>query len=160
VVDSHFYSQITMIRTIENILGIKPMNQKDSAATPMSGAFTAKPDYTPFTALPNRTSLTLGLSTLPSCGADVPAAQDPTAAAAPTATVPADEKGVAAQWEAWKAQQRLTGPGARADFANPAQMNHFTWYQTHDWKKPYPGESRIVTPDKVPGGFIPPAESD
>jgi len=39
-------------------------------------------------------------------------------------------------------------------------MNHFTWYQTHDWKKPYPGESRIVTPDKVPGGFIPPAESD
>jgi hypothetical protein len=39
-------------------------------------------------------------------------------------------------------------------------MNHFTWYQTHDWTKPYPGETRIVTPDKVPGGFIPPAESD
>ena len=160
VVDSHFYSQITMIRTIENILGIQPMNQKDSAATPMTAAFTSRPNYTPFTALPNRTSLTLGLSTLPSCGADVPAAQDPNAAAAPTATVPANEKAVAAQWDAWKAQQRLSGPGARADFANPAQMNHFTWYQTHDWKKPYPGESQIVTPDKVPGGFIPPAESD
>ena len=37
VVDSHYYSQITMIRTIEQILGIHPMNQKDSAATPMSG---------------------------------------------------------------------------------------------------------------------------
>ena len=160
VVDSHFYSQITMIRTVENILGVQPMNQKDSAATPMTTAFTSKPDYTPFTALPNRTSLTLGLSTLPSCGADVPAAQDPNAAAAPTATVPANEKAVASQWDAWKAQQRLSGPGARADFANPAQMNHFTWYQTHDWKKPYPGESQIVTPDKVPGGFIPPAESD
>jgi YVTN family beta-propeller protein len=160
VVDSHFYSQITMIRTIEQILGVKPMNQKDSAATPMTAAFTSKPNYTPFTAVPNRTSLTLGLSTLPSCGADVPAAQDPAAAAAPTATVPATEKGVAAQWEAWKARQRLSGQGARADFANPAQMNHFTWYQTHDWKKPYPGESQIVTPDKVPGGFIPPAESD
>ena len=40
VVDSHYYSQITMIRTIEQILGIHPMNQKDSAATPMTGAFT------------------------------------------------------------------------------------------------------------------------
>ncbi|MCU7726472.1 phosphoesterase [Actinoplanes sp. KI2] len=160
VVDSHYYSQITMIRTIEQILGVRPMNQKDSAATPMSAAFTSRPDYTPFTAVPNRTSLTLGLSTLPSCGADVPAAQDPTAAAAPTAIVPANEKAVAAQWDAWKAHQRLSGPGARADFANPAQMNHFTWYQSHDWKKPYPGETQIVTPDKVPGGFIPPAESD
>ncbi|WP_030435819.1 bifunctional YncE family protein/alkaline phosphatase family protein [Actinoplanes subtropicus] len=160
VVDSHFYSQITMIRTIEQILGIQPMNQKDSAATPMAAAFTSKPNYTPFTSVPNRTSLTLGLSTLPSCGADVPAAQDPNAAAAPTATVPANEASVAAQWSTWKAQQKLSGQGARADFANPAQMNHFTWYQSHDWKKPYPGESQIVTPDKVPGGFIPPAESD
>ena len=59
-VDSHYYSQITMIRTIEQILGIHPMNQKDSAATPMSAAFTNKADYTPFTAVPNRTSLTAG----------------------------------------------------------------------------------------------------
>src|SRR5919197_1297463 len=33
-VDSRYYSQITMIRTIEQILGIHPMNQKDTAATP------------------------------------------------------------------------------------------------------------------------------
>ncbi|WP_345483271.1 alkaline phosphatase family protein, partial [Actinopolymorpha pittospori] len=39
-VDSHYYTQITMIRTIEQILGIQPMNQKDSAATPMRSAFT------------------------------------------------------------------------------------------------------------------------
>ncbi|MEW2041945.1 alkaline phosphatase family protein, partial [Streptomyces sp. NPDC005534] len=31
-VDDHYYSQITMIRTIEQILGIHPMNQLDSAA--------------------------------------------------------------------------------------------------------------------------------
>ncbi|MFF5288832.1 alkaline phosphatase family protein [Paractinoplanes globisporus] len=162
VVDTHYYSQITMIRTIEQILGIHPMNQKDSAATPMTAAFTAKPNYTPFTAVPNRTSLTAGLSTanLPSCGADVPAAQDPTAAAAPTGVVPADKTQVASQWDTWKAQQRLSGPTARADFANPAQMNHFDWYQAHDWKKPYPGESSIVTPDKVPGAYIPANETD
>ena len=77
VVDSHYYSQITMIRTIEQILGIQPMNQKDSAATPMAAAFTKKPDFTPFTALPNRTSLTEGLTTPPSCGAGHPGAAEP-----------------------------------------------------------------------------------
>jgi YVTN family beta-propeller protein len=159
-VDSHYYSQITMIRTIEQILGITPMNQKDSAATPMSGAFTQKPDFTPFTAVPNRTSLTAGLKTLPACGADVPAAQNPTAAAAPKATVPADQQAVAAQWDTWKSQQRLTGPDARADFANPAQMNHLSWYEAHDWTKPYPGEDKIFAPADVPGAIIPSAEND
>jgi YVTN family beta-propeller protein len=160
VVDSHYYTQITMIRTIEQILGIKPMNQKDSAASPMTAAFTTTPDFTPFTAVPNRTSLTAGLPTLPTCGADVPAAQSPTAAAVPKGTVPTDLQEIAAKWDVWKSQQRLTGPEARADFANPAQMNHFDWYQAHDWTKPYPGEAKIVAPADVPGAAIPAAESD
>jgi hypothetical protein len=149
-----------MIRTIEQILGIHPMNQKDSAASPMRAAFTAKPDFTPFTALPNRTSLTLGLTVPPSCGVDTPAPQDPRAAAAPSATVPASQQAVAAQWEAWKADQRLTGPDARPDVANPAQMNHFTWYQTHDWARPYPGEDKIFAPQNVPGGYLPSSDTD
>ncbi|MGV9245342.1 alkaline phosphatase family protein [Streptomyces sp. NPDC003710] len=160
VVDSHYYSQITMIRTIEQILGIHPMNQKDSAASPMRGAFTKKADFTPFTALPNRTSLTDGLKTPPACGVDTPAPQNPSAAAAPSATVPADKQEVAAQWERWKSHQRLTGPSAVPDYANPAQMNHFTWYQTHGWKKPYPGENKIFSPEDVPGAYIPSSESD
>ncbi|MCW2640433.1 MAG: beta-propeller repeat-containing protein [Dactylosporangium sp.] len=160
VVDSHYYSQITMIRTIEQILGIHPMNQKDSAASPMRGAFTQNADFTPFTALPNRTSLTAGLNTPPACGQDTPAPQNPSAAAAPSATVPADKQAVAAKWEDWKSHQRLTGPDAKPDFANPAQMNHFTWYQTHEWTKPYPGEDKIFAPEDVPGAYIPSSESD
>ncbi|MFE4997605.1 bifunctional YncE family protein/alkaline phosphatase family protein [Streptomyces mirabilis] len=159
-VDSHYYSQITMIRTIEQILGIHPMNQKDSAATPMRGAFTRHPDFTPFKALPNRTSLTDGLKTPPACGVDTPAPQDPSAAAVPSAKVPAAKRALAATWEEWKTHQRLTGPGAIPDFANPAQMNHFTWYQTHGWTKPYPGESKIFAPKDVPGAYIPSSESD
>jgi len=158
VVDNHYYSQITMIRTIEQILGIHPMNQKDSAATPMAAAFTAKPDYTPFSAVPNRTSLTLGLPTPPSCGADTVAPQF--AASAPSTTVPADKRQLAAQWQQWAGQQRLTGPNAVPDYANPAQMNHLTWYQTHGWTQPYPGENKIYAPDQVPGGYLPSAESD
>ncbi|MFF9087400.1 alkaline phosphatase family protein [Streptomyces sp. NPDC014991] len=159
-VDSHYYSQITMIRTIEQILGIHPMNQKDSAATPMRDAFTRHADDTPFTALPNRTSLTDGLKTPPSCGVDSPAAQDPKAAAVPAAKTPADKKSLAAAWDAWKSKQHLTGPHAIPDYANPAQMNHLTWYQTHNWTRPYPGESEIHSPSDVPGAYLPSPESD
>ncbi|WP_427892737.1 alkaline phosphatase family protein [Kribbella sp. GL6] len=160
VTDSHYYTQITMIRTIEQILGMKPMNQKDTAATPMFGAFTSKPNFTPFTALANRTSLTGGVNPLPSCGADTPAAQNPNVAAAPTATVPAGMEATAAQWTAWKDQQRTTGPNARADFANPSQMNHYNWYEAHNWSTPYPGESQIFAPQNVPGAVIPANEND
>ncbi|MFJ9846404.1 alkaline phosphatase family protein [Kitasatospora sp. NPDC101155] len=160
-VDSRYYSQITMIRTIEQILGIHPMNQKDSAASPMATAFTDKPDFTPFTAVPNRTSLTDGLKTPPVCGVDVPGQQDRNAAAAPVTTAPpAAERTVADQWDAWKSKQRLTGPNAAPDRANPAQMNHLTWYQTHNWTTPYPGESEIHAPQDVPGAYLPSAEND
>ncbi|MEU4117105.1 alkaline phosphatase family protein [Kitasatospora sp. NPDC028055] len=160
-VDSRYYSQITMVRTIEQILGIHPMNQKDSAASPMTTAFTDKPDLTPFDAVPNRTSLTDGLKTPPSCGLDVPGAPDANAAAAPVTTAPpAAERQVAAQWEDWKSKQQLTGPNAAPDRANPAQMNHLTWYQTHNWRTPYPGEDTIHAPNDVPGAYLPSAEND
>ncbi|MEU5640771.1 bifunctional YncE family protein/alkaline phosphatase family protein [Streptomyces milbemycinicus] len=159
-VDSHYYSQINMARTIEQILGIQPMNQKDTAATPMASAFTQRPDFTPFKTLPNRTSLTDGVKTPPSCGLDTPAAQSLKAAAVPSASVPADMKDVAAQWGQWKSKQRLTGPNAVPDYAPPAQMNHLTWYETHNWAKPYPGEKKIYAPQDVPGAAIPSAEND
>ncbi|MCX5425419.1 phosphoesterase [Streptomyces sp. NBC_00078] len=160
-VDSHYYSQITMVRTIEQILGIHPMNQLDSAATPMYGAFTPKANTTPFTAVPNRTSLTLGVSPQPTCGSDTPAPQDTKAAAAPTsAAVPQAQQKLAVQWKTWASHQRLTGPHAVPDYANNEQMNRYTWYQTHNWTKPYPGDRKVYTPDDVPGAYLPSPESD
>ena len=171
VVDSRYYSQITMIRTIEQILGIHPMNQMDAAATPMATAFTGTPDFTPFTALPNQTSLTGGLKTPPPCGVDTPApATATTAAPATTAavananaaapTVPAAERQIADQWQAWLAEQHTTGGTAQPDFANPEQMNHYTWYENSGWTKPYPGEHQIYAPDQVPGAFVPSNDRD
>ncbi|MGW4804765.1 alkaline phosphatase family protein [Kitasatospora sp. NPDC004272] len=160
VVDSRYYTQINVIRTIEQILGIKPMNQKDTAATPMTGAFTSTPDPTPFTALPNRTSLTNGLATAPPCGPDVPAPQNPGATAPATGTVPAAAAATVQKWSDWKQQQRLSGPDAAADLANPAQMNHLTWYEAHDWQTPYPGEQAVLDPADVPGALLPAAEGD
>lgn len=47
-VDHTMYSTSGMIRTIELILGMKPMTQYDAAATPMWRSFSNIPDYTPF----------------------------------------------------------------------------------------------------------------
>ena len=47
-VDSTMYSTTSMLRTMELILGLKPMSQFDAAATPMYRSFTAKADVTPY----------------------------------------------------------------------------------------------------------------
>jgi len=47
-VDSTMYSTSSMLRTMELILGLKPMSQYDAAARPMYASFAAKPTLTPF----------------------------------------------------------------------------------------------------------------
>jgi YVTN family beta-propeller protein len=51
------YNQVSMLRTIELILGLPHMNQLDLVADAMSDCFQDKPDYSPYTALPNRIPL-------------------------------------------------------------------------------------------------------
>ena len=53
VVDSTNYNQTSMVRTIELILGLPPMNQIDASATPMNSCFMEKADLTPYSAVPN-----------------------------------------------------------------------------------------------------------
>jgi DNA-binding beta-propeller fold protein YncE len=48
-VDSTLYSTTSMLRTMELILGLRPMSQFDAAATPMFAAFQATPDLAPYT---------------------------------------------------------------------------------------------------------------
>jgi YVTN family beta-propeller protein len=50
-VDSTFYSQVSVLRTIEQIVGISPMTQFDAAATPMINAFSDTPNLTEYTAI-------------------------------------------------------------------------------------------------------------
>ncbi|MGA7991233.1 MAG: beta-propeller fold lactonase family protein [Thermoanaerobaculia bacterium] len=47
-VDSTMYSTVSMLRTMELILGLPPLSQHDSSATPMVNAFADTPDPTPF----------------------------------------------------------------------------------------------------------------
>jgi YVTN family beta-propeller protein len=50
-VDSTFYSQVSVLRTIEQIVGLAPMTQFDAAATPMLNSFTDTPNMTPYTVI-------------------------------------------------------------------------------------------------------------
>ncbi len=56
-VKSTYYTQPSMIRTIEQILGLPPMNIQDAIASPMFDCFGSVEDLTPYTALPNRIPL-------------------------------------------------------------------------------------------------------
>ena len=51
------YNQTSLLRTIELMLGLPPMNQMDATATPMFDCFTGIPDYTPFDAVTNNVPL-------------------------------------------------------------------------------------------------------
>ena len=54
---SEFYNQSSVLHTICRILGIPPMNQMVAMSPVMTACFTEKPDFTPYTALPNRIPL-------------------------------------------------------------------------------------------------------
>jgi YVTN family beta-propeller protein len=51
------YNQTSMVRTMELILGLPPMNQMDATATPMFDCFVDQPDFTPFNAVSNNVPL-------------------------------------------------------------------------------------------------------
>ncbi len=56
-VDSTMYSTSSMLRTMELILGMRPMSQFDAASTPMFHSFQAKPDLQPYKARPANVDL-------------------------------------------------------------------------------------------------------
>jgi hypothetical protein len=63
--ESTFYTQVNMTRTIEQILGLKPMNQNDLVASPMSTFFVDNPplnNFLPWAHVPNQVPLCYGVT--------------------------------------------------------------------------------------------------
>jgi DNA-binding beta-propeller fold protein YncE len=56
-VDSNFYTTVSLLHSIELMLGLDPMNRFDATAPPLAACFTDKPDLTPYTAVPNNIPL-------------------------------------------------------------------------------------------------------
>ena len=132
-VDHTYYSQVNMIRTIEQILGLPPLNQEDMTATPMFASFTNKPNFAPYTFVPNQIPL------------DATNPQPSQAAST-----------VQAAWAQWSATQNFSSE----DMVNMAQENRDIWYSTHDWSVPYPGDATVLYPNQIPGGDVAPAQSN
>jgi YVTN family beta-propeller protein len=128
--DHTYYTQVNMTRTIEQILGLAPMNQFDLIASPMRTCFVeGKPDeknFLPFTHLPNQVPLDKGLT--------------PT-----TAAMSKLEK-------AWRtAKLRMfAGKSTKPDSEDPDVVNHMGWYEATNFKRPYPGESKVRLPSDFP----------
>jgi YVTN family beta-propeller protein len=162
VVNSDYFSQINVVKTIEQILGAQPMNQMDRAAVPMFSAFTNTPDFTPYQTVPNQIPLTQGVTGLIPLTPSAATAADPAAAAALKATsgpsapaVPAAQRSVAAAWAGWYKTEAQPKLNAAPDSVNPAQFNRYDWYSSTGWTRPYPGDKQILAPDQVPGRNLP-----
>ena len=152
IVDDTYYTQLNVVKTIEQILGIPPMNQEDRAATPIFDAFTNTPDFAPYNYVPNQISLTEGLTPANSASASPARSSSPTSDLVPASPaaqgIPASEWGVYEQWVVWSRGQHFN---SIQDWANPEQLNRLDWYSAHDWKVPYPGDRSILPPSQVPG---------
>jgi YVTN family beta-propeller protein len=133
VVDT-YDSQLNFVRTVEQILGLPPMNQEDLAAEPMYDAFTDQPDFAPYTVVPNLVPLTQ------------------------TNPRPAQTGNAAAEaWAQWSAKQDYT----HEDMINMQQENRDIWYSTNGFTKPYPGDPTVLLPGQVPGaGAAPGGDTD
>ena len=118
-----YYTQVSMVRTIEQLLGLPPMNQFDQRAVPMADAFTDTPDLTPYTFIPNQTPL------------------DTLNAAA--------TKKIQKAWQVEVARYFPRGPNQKPDIADPNLLNHAIWYANTSFSKPYPGEKRILYPAQL-----------
>ena len=141
--DSTFYTQVNMTRTIEQILGLKPMNQFDLVASPMRTLFIDNPpaaNFMPWTHVPNQIPLNMGVTQTPT--QPIPAAS----AAVQPQTLPKEGPGVKALRAGWMKMkaQIFAGKYHIPDSENPAIVNHLDWYEATGFTRPYPGEKKVL----------------
>ena len=110
-VDSTCYNQTGMVKTIELILGLPPMNQLDLSATAMRACFQSTPDVTPYAAVPNR----IPLDTM-----------NPSMAAL---------RGPALEWAKKSLEMNLD----EADEADEDTLNRILWFSVRGEER-YPGD--------------------
>jgi len=127
--DHTTYTQVNMTRTIEQILGLTPMNQFDLVASPMRTAFVdgvpPAANFKPWTHVPNQVPLDEGVTATTANTNDKPAV-----------------KALKAAWLKKKAQI-FAGKLNKPDAEDPDAVNHFNWYMSTGFTRPYPGEKTV-----------------
>jgi hypothetical protein len=112
-VDSTCYNQTGMVKTIELMLGLPPMNQLDLSATAMRNCFLSTADLTPYTHVSNR---------IPLDEMNKPLAQ---------------LNGKALHWAKASLEQNLD----EVDEADEDTFNRILWFSIRG-EEPYPGDGR------------------
>jgi len=130
------YTQENINRTIENILGLLPLTQFDLTATPMFDCFQNTPNTAPFTHVPATIPLNIGPGNVPITG-----------------TGPANYAmkvmpRMTPMQRAWNlaSNQMTKGKEGKADSVDENFLNHVIWYSATNWKRPYPGEAKVLPP--------------
>jgi YVTN family beta-propeller protein len=130
--DHTYYTQVNITRTIEQILGLPPMNQFDLVASPMRTAFVqgepSAENFKPWTHVPNQVPLDEGVTTTAADTTDSPAV-----------------KLLRAAWLK-KKNKVFAGKLTKPDAEDPDTVNHFNWYMSTGFKRPYPGEKTVRPP--------------
>jgi len=130
--DRTYYTQVNMTRTIEQVLGLPPMNQFDLVASPMRTAFVKgtppADNFMPWTHVPNQVPLDDGVSATASNKTSSPAIQS-----------------LRAAWLQKKAQI-FAGKLTKPDSEDPDTVNHLNWYLSTGFTRPYPGEKTVRPP--------------
>jgi hypothetical protein len=110
-VDSTFYAQTSMVRSIEMILGLDPMNRFDALADPITTCFTDALDLTPYRAVPSNIPLD---------------ERNPAGTA-----MNRDDR-------FWLEKTRELD-WSHIDAPDPYWLNRIIWYSIHKGASPYPG---------------------
>src|SRR5208282_1855710 len=108
-----YHSTVSLIRTMELLLGISPMNQLDASAPPMD-IFESQPDLTSYHAVVPRVALN-NLLVQPSSDRET------------------------ARWIRESERQKFTS----ADLANPEILNRIIWFSVRGGTEPYPAVARL-----------------
>ncbi len=143
VADSTFYTQVNITRTIEQILGIAPMNQNDLVASPMSDIFIDNPpvrNFLPWAHVPNGVPLNYGVTQTPT-ETSIPGA----AASVSSVTYPNMTPAAKALMTGWmkKKAEIFAGKYQKPDSEDPDTVNHMIWYEMTGYKVPFPGEKKV-----------------
>ena len=142
--ESTFYTQVNMTRTIEQILGITPMNQNDLVASPMRTLFVDNPaavNFLPWSHVANGVPLCYGVS-----GYSAPTNITPGFNTCATTTAALhDSPAVKALRAGWlqKKAEIFAGKYQIPDSEDPDTVRHYNWYEATGFKVPYPGEAKV-----------------
>jgi hypothetical protein len=132
--DHTYYTQVNMTRTIEQILGLTPMNQFDLVASPMRTAFVKgnppSTNFAPWTHVRNQVPLNEGVT-----GNVVHQGES------------AKVRDLRAAWMQKKAEL-FAGKMTKPDSEDPEAVNHLNWYMSTGFTRPYPGESEVRPPSE------------